>query len=160
MFLYSIIPSYIYYNIFEYFLHSLGHNSKYGLYIYKYHKKHHKIHYPANKLLDYKPYKTDYKFNLFSDGLVAYSLPILFLGFVNYKVLDYESFVNLSINLFIFTYLSDYLHTEIHTKDSWLEKYEWFLKKRKIHFLHHKNVKKNKNVLNLKIDKFMNTYLE
>jgi len=46
MFLYSIIPSYIYYHIVEYFLHSLGHNSKYGLYIYKYHKKHHNIHYP------------------------------------------------------------------------------------------------------------------
>jgi hypothetical protein len=150
----------MYYHIIEYLLHSIGHNSNYGSYIYRYHKKHHTIHYPIQKLLDYKPYKTDYEYNLLSDGFVAYSLPILFLGFINYKVLDYESFINLSVNFILYTYLSDYLHTEIHIKGSWLEKYEWFKEKRRLHFLHHRNVKKNKNVFNLEIDKLLNTYLE
>ena len=76
----------------------MGHNSNYGSYIYRYHKKHHTIHYPIQKLLDNKPYKTDYNLYIFSDGLIAYFFPILFLGYLNYKLLDYESFINLTVN--------------------------------------------------------------
>ena len=51
-----------------------------------------------------------------------------------------------------------YFHTHIHTEDSWLDKYSWFIKMREIHFNHHKNTTKNFNVIDMNIDKLMETY--
>lgn len=143
------------YHTMEYFLHRFSHNPKSG-YIYKIHKKHHTIHYPITKLISDK-YKTDYTYGI-SDGLLAHSPPVIIILGYFYLFLDYKSFINLSSLILYFSYISDYFHTHIHTKNTWLNKYSWFLKMREIHFNHHKNTTKNFNVMDTTIDKIYNTY--
>lgn len=157
MFLLYSIPSWYYYNLIEYFLHSLSHNNK--IYSYKIHKKHHTIHYPVKKLIQKSPYKTDIHKYIFPDGFLANGIPFLGILMLNYLLLGNSSH-NINIWLLIDGYISDYIHTEIHTENSWLEKYNWFKKKRELHLLHHKNIKENINIMTNIYDKLFNTYSE
>jgi len=139
----------------EYFLHRFSHNPKSG-YIYKIHKKHHTKHYPITDLMS-KEYKTDYTYGI-SDGLLAHG-PSTILSICSfYPFMDTTVFIKLSSCILLIAYISDYFHTHIHTRDSWLDKHEWFIKMREIHFNHHKNTSKNFNILDMNIDKLMKTY--
>lgn len=157
MFLLYLIPTWFYYNFIEYFLHSLSHNNK--TYIYNIHKKHHTIHYPIKNLIQKSPYKTDFHKYIFSDGFLAHGIPFIGILIINtFLFKEYSNKINTW--LLINAYISDYIHTQIHTKDSWLEKYSWFLKKRDLHLLHHKKNKKNINIMTSIYDKLFNTYIE
>ena len=61
-------------------------------------------------------------------------------------------FLNLSFHIILNAYISDYIHTEIHTEGSWLEKYNWFQNKRKVHLLHHKITTKNTVIHSYPVD--------
>ena len=139
----------------EYFLHRFSHNPKSG-YIYKIHKKHHTKHYPITDLMS-KEYKTDYTYGI-SDGLLAHG-PSTILSICSfYPFMDTTVFIKLSSCILLIAYISDYFHTHIHTRDSWLDKHEWFIKMREIHFNHHKNTSKNFNIIDMNIDKLLKTY--
>ena len=45
--------------------------------------------------------------------------------------------------LFFLMLISDYIHTQIHIKNSWLEKYTFFIRCRENHILHPKYLNKN-----------------
>ena len=153
-FIYYSTISYFLYNSIEYFLHSLGHNYKFNNYIYSLHKKHHLL-YSGKKFLSQR-YRTEYKYYL-SDGTRAHIIPFSSIIMLIYKLTnDYY----LIINICFFTYISEYLHTHIHTQNSWLEKYEWFMKKRKKHLIHHKFTNKNINILDNNLDILFHTYRE
>ena len=54
--------------------------------------------------------------------------------------------------------LHDYLHIQFHNKDSWLFKYNWFLKLRNFHFIHHKVLNKNFGVIVFVWDKLFKSF--
>ena len=140
-FLLYFIPSWFLYHSLEYLLHSLGHSYKYGSYIYKIHKNHHTIHYPSNKLLS-NEYRTTSLWGL-PEGVIAYGPPmLLFFFFLSFTV-KFGTFLIITSELLFISYLSDYLHSQIHLNGSWLEKYKWFLIKRELHFNHHKKLNTN-----------------
>ena len=158
-FLIVLIPSWYLYHFIEYSLHKIGHNYKLNSYIYKIHMNHHKKYYPISKLIDKEPYKTGYIYNI-PDGFLAYGpslFLILSLLYFFFDVYTYQIFVS---EILFFASLSDYIHTEIHIDGSWLEKYEWFLKKRNLHLLHHKKLNMNINIIDHTFDKLKGTYLE
>ena len=67
-------------------------------------------------------------------------------------------FYCIASQILILGYIQDYVHTHIHTKDSWLEKYKWFHKVRKRHFIHHRQYNKNINIIDPTVDRIMNSY--
>lgn len=156
MYISFYIPgAWLIYHTMEYFLHRFSHNPKSG-YIYKIHKKHHTKHYPITDLMSTK-YKTDYTYGI-SDGLLAHG-PSTILSICSfYPFMDTTIFIKLSSCILFIAYISDYFHTHIHTRDSWLDKHEWFIKMREIHFDHHKNTSRNFNIMDMNIDKLMKTY--
>lgn len=155
-FIIYFIPSWFLYHSLEYLLHSLGHSHKYGSYIYKIHKNHHTLHYPTTKLLS-NEYRTTSLYGL-SEGVVAYGPPVLLFFFFLSFTVKFGTFLIITSELLFISYLSDYLHSQIHLNGSWLEKYKWFQKKRKEHFIHHKNTIKNMNIIDFTIDKWRKTY--
>ena len=58
-----------------------------------------------------------------------------------------------------FALASDYLHTHFHTRGSWLERYDWFARKRCYHFVHHRRHGKNLSLggLSTPVDAAMGT---
>ena len=151
--MYIIIIGYLLYDFFEYFIHNIAH-CRYNSYLKYYHSIHHKSQYPLNKLMDYAPYKNEpYVFLIFSPYIMIYSFLLYFLfEWNNYIIILGEN----SILLFI----SDHLHSNYHIKGSYLEKYSWFLKRRELHFNHHKKIKTNYSLggLTYIFDIFFKTY--
>lgn len=150
-----ISSSWFIYNLIEYSLHYISHNPKSG-YIYKIHKRHHVIHYPVNNLLS-KEYKTSYTYGI-PDGIMAHGLPMGAIIGISYNILDYDSFLKILYFILVYASISDYLHTHIHTENTWLTNYNWFIIMRELHFNHHKKTSKNFSVLDMNIDKLLGTY--
>ena len=138
----TIIPSWYFYHFVEYALHKLSHNRKYGGIIYKIHMNHHKIYYPCSKFVDRGPFKCT-KILGVSDVVYAYS-PFVFLvtaGF--YYMLPYDIFICIIFEIYLFLYISDYIHMQIHIAGSWLEKFPFFMQLRSYHYWHHVKLSKN-----------------
>jgi sterol desaturase/sphingolipid hydroxylase (fatty acid hydroxylase superfamily) len=130
------ITTYFSYLFLEYSLHRLGHLRHRYNYIYFLHSKHHKEHYPVNNLLSDK-----YRSN--NEGIIAYVPPIILLFGILYPIIEEEVWIHMIIQMTIHTFINDYIHINIHLKNSWLEKYEWFRKERHLHLKHHQNLQKN-----------------
>lgn len=156
-FLFLTLPSWYLYHIIEYGLHKLSHSKKYGGYIYKIHLKHHKEYYPLKNFTRIGPYQTG-KYMGLSDGLIAFSLPWLLISFIFYQILSYNIFIIMYPQVIMFFVISDYFHTQFHIKDSYLERYEWFLYLRNNHYIHHKTYVKNINIIDPTIDKLNSTF--
>ncbi len=50
------------------------------------------------------------------------------------------------------------LHREYHIRGSTLERYQWFLRKRSLHFVHHRQVRRNYAIVEYWIDRVLGTY--
>jgi hypothetical protein len=44
-------------------------------------------------------------------------------------ILPYNIFLFVILEIYLLLYISDYIHMQFHINGSWLERYEWFLKK-------------------------------
>jgi hypothetical protein len=137
-------------------LHKLGHNKKWGGYIYRTHMAHHH-NYNISNLIQDKPYKGD-------NGERAF-LPIIFLiWFIVYIIFDNFITSIFIIQTSMLLLLSNYIHEQFHIKNSWLENNditkEWFLERRNYHFYHHHKQKFNMSLSGISycIDNIMNTY--
>ena len=149
------IGTFYVYNLFEYIFHRLGHiRNKYNIF-YISHIKHHKLYYPANRFV---------RSDVHSDreGLKVYTPLALFVLYIFYNILNYYYFIFFTSEIFILFLINDYIHNQIHLKDSWLERYNWFIKCRELHYIHHKKFINNSSFSNIDttIDKLFNTFIE
>ncbi len=147
-----IIGTYYLFTTIEYVSHRLGHYRSKINPIYFLHMEHHKKHYPITRLLSEK-YQSQ------SEGIIAYS-PVAALLFLSlYNLLAWETWMCVCIQLIAHAFINDTIHTQIHTKNSYLEKYDWFKKQRQIHFIHHTKLSKNYSFgIDSTMDKINNTY--
>ena len=152
-----LLPSWYLYHIIEYGLHKLSHSRTYGGYIYRIHMNHHRKYYPLKNFTDYEPYQTGQIMGL-PDGFVAFSLPGIFISLGFYQTVEYDTFMIMFPQVIMYFIISDYFHTQYHTKGSWLEKYEWFLYLRNNHRIHHKTYIKNLNMIDPTIDKLNHSF--
>jgi len=148
------IATYYMYQALEYASHILGHyNHKYN-YIYKLHILHHKKYYPVTDL------RSD-TFRSNGEGVVAYAPPTLCVVYGFYTILPTLYFVILLFQFGINIGINDYIHKHVHLRESWLDKYEWFVEVRRLHLTHHKKLTTNFSFgYDYTMDKFSHTYLE
>lgn len=124
----------------EWFIHKLCHiNSPWTKILFRAHHKHH-ITYTINNFIMEEPYK--------SAGSEAVVLPLIFTEWlICFYCMETYYFLLFATNTTFLLLLSDYLHSQIHIQNSWLEKNKltkkWFLELRKLHFIHHQKVHKN-----------------
>jgi sterol desaturase/sphingolipid hydroxylase (fatty acid hydroxylase superfamily) len=147
-----VIPTWYVYNFIEYCLHKLSHSYKYGGYIYKIHSNHHKVHYPTSDFMDKAPFKSSFLFGI-PDVIIAFGPISGLITGIFYKILPFNIFSFVISEIYLLLYISDYIHSHYHIRGSWLEKYNWFLEKRKYHYIHH--IKLNKN---MSLSGLCNTY--
>jgi len=145
-------------NLVDWILHTLSHvKTSIPIWssIYKIHMQHHKEHYPTSRLLQEGPYKD-------GGGTWAFGPIIMCFWVVFFLLFRAKVAVLMIFESSTFTYVSDYLHQQYHIQDSWLEKYQWFLERRRRHFYHHGH-----HMLNMSLggidpifDRLFNTYVE
>ena len=74
-------------------------------------------------------------------------------------MLRFYYFIIFTVYSSLYLYGMNYLHIQYHLKDSYLEKYNWFKKNKKLHMIHHIKYKKNMNILDHTSDKINGNYL-
>ena len=147
------IATHLLYNTIEYIYHVLGHYKHKYNYIYKLHITHHKDYYPIT-LLQSDIYKSNH------EGFIAYTPPSLLLLIILYNILPIFYFYYIITQLFISASINNYIHTQIHLKITWLDKYDWFKEHRRLHFIHHRKLNKNYSFgYDYTLDKLNDTYL-
>ena len=146
-------------NFLEYCLHFLGH-IRIPIFpfseIHRIHMIHHKIHYPYNKLLS----EDDY---IDGGGAFAFGPLIILLALFFYCIIpSFNLYCIFIVEAFTLVGANTYLHSQFHIKGSWLEKYEWFIHRRYLHFYHHGHLTNNMSLggTDPTIDKLMKTYHE
>lgn len=149
----SLITHFVY-NSIEYLFHKIGHYKHNYNYIYKLHIIHHKKYYPVHSLQS-----DTYRHN--NEGSIAYIPPFSILIYLFYHGLPFTYFIFFSIQIGITIFINNYIHKNVHLKETWLDKYEWFLEIRHLHLTHHKKLYSNYSFgYDYTIDKLANTYLE
>ena len=148
----TLIVGWYLYNLSEYFFHRIGHYPHKYNYIYKLHKKHH-LAYPITDL-----FSDEYRGR--NEGLVAFAPPSLLLVYIIYVLVSPITFKILTAELGCLSLISDIIHTQIHMKNSPLERFGWFNERRRLHFIHHQKVNKNFSFAGLshRGDKMFSTY--
>jgi sterol desaturase/sphingolipid hydroxylase (fatty acid hydroxylase superfamily) len=150
----QIIATYYTFLLTEYIFHSLGHIPHKWNLIHKLHITHHKDYYPITKL-------TSDKYESGGEGMIAYVPPSLIISFIMYLILDRQTYIISTIQLLLHAIINDYIHSQIHTTDSWLERYKWFQSCRRSHFIHHRKLTKNFAFgYDYTIDKIRETYIK
>ena len=54
--------------------------------------------------------------------------------------------------------LHDYMHTLFHLRKTFLNRYQWFLRLRELHFIHHKHMQRNLGIFWFGWDHVMGSY--
>ena len=62
----------------------------------------------------------------------------------------------------LFIFVSDHLHVQYHLKGSYLERFDWFQRRRQRHFWHHKHLRENMSLggIDPVFDHLFKTYRE
>ena len=128
--------------------------------MYDVHMRHHTVLYPPKNFLADKR-RDDHLFlsidGLFHEGPLYFLVLCEFLG-LRYLYSNYDKNIDKSLyflmfGLGLFGYLGNQLHYAFHIRNHFMEKFDWFLMLRELHWIHHKgDMKKNYMLLNFMMD--------
>lgn len=74
------------------------------------------------------------------------------------KILPLDYYLTIVIVSFITFLLNWYSHKAYHDEKNWLNQYKWFKNKKKSHFKHHTNAKRNFGIATNFTDELMGTF--
>ena len=138
-FLCATVGTWYFCNLTDWLLHTMSHiSTRVPILktIHNIHMTHHKIHYPITKLLRPEPYSG-------GGGEFAFGPIIATIFGLMYILLPTRISWVVILETLVFTLVSDRLHVEYHTQGSYLERFDWFLRRRERHFWHHKHLREN-----------------
>lgn len=98
--------------------------------------------------------------DLDSHALNYYGIPIVIIGALTYLVFGPLVMTAHLVGVFVTFRWNLYLHEHYHLIDSPLERFAWFHKKRRLHFIHHRDARYNFAVVEFWIDNLMGTRRE
>lgn len=128
---------------------------------YKGHREHHLELYPPSDLVSEK-YRASKWYHsgifLFTPGfillLVVFAAPMWLLGLPLWTLGVFGG------TLLGFGLLNDYVHDNMHVRDHWLNRFGWFRDAKVVHFLHHRDMKRNFGIFFFAWDRVFGTYRE
>ena len=145
-------------NLLDWSLHTMSHiPTKLPIIktIHRIHMAHHKVHYPITKLLRTKPYMS-------GGGDLAFGPIIALISGIIYMLLPLKFYLVVLLESTLFIFVSDHLHVQYHLKGSYLERFDWFQRRRQRHFWHHKHLRENMSLggIDPVFDHLFKTYRE
>lgn len=118
--------------------HAIGHHGQYS----------------ADKL------QSDEFVDLESTALNYYGIPIAIIAISTYLVFGLLVMVALLVGTFVTFRWHIHLHEHYHLNETYLERFAWFRKKRRLHFIHHQDAGANFAVVEFWIDRLLGTLRE
>lgn len=91
--------------------------------------------------------------------LMLFGLALIFIFLTYYGIPWYITTTIYAMIVLSYTW-TWYIHSAYHIKNHWLEKYDWFLEDRELHFQHHEDPHSNYTIATHFPDKIFGTYQE
>ena len=146
-----IVLNHFFLNFSENFVHQLSHDKNYK-WLYNDHHRHHVVDYPPSRLV-----RSDHVESITKvPYLVIISTGYLFFYFI-FNSYYYILFIT---HCSLYFMVISTLHSHYHLKDSPLERFDWFMRRRKLHHIHHLKTHKNFNLIFFTSDKLNQSYLK
>ena len=154
IFLSVAVASYYLMSIVQTVLHrDYGHKKKIRA-VFEAHAIGHHGQYPPDKL------QTDEFVDCESHALNYYGIPIVVFAAFIYLYLGPLIMIAHLAGVFVTFRWHLYLHEHYHLNETYLDRFAWFRKKRRLHFVHHRNAGYNFAVVEFWIDNLMGTRRE
>lgn len=150
------ILAFIFFTFLGYITHRWFHSKSSGVF-FTAHMNHHLKQYPKNDLLSEK-YRDAGKDNTFYYFLLVFSpfiISAIYLATVNFWL-----GLIILIEMAAVSALNDRLHDAFHIKDTFLKRFDFFRKLRRLHFIHHRDMSSNYGIFSFAWDKVFKTFKE
>ena len=147
----SFIVTYYFVAIVQTVFHMLfGHTNRINI-IYETHALgHHDKYRPSNLLTDKWIHSEQHVMWYFAIPIIPVFLLLIYFT-------SLEVIIGFICGLIFSIWWHIYLHEQYHINNSFFERYEWFLEKRKLHFEHHLDVTKNYAIIEFWLDDLLKT---
>jgi len=148
--------SVIIFQYLEWTIHKISHNKQYGGALFATHQRHHKLYSGTHLVMD-APYQGSNGDIIFIPWVASIWLSV-YMSFSLYFTLIFI------IQSSFLMWLSNYIHEQIHIKNSWLETNKltslWFSFTKRKHFIHHSHPQSNMSLggLSFLADYTLGTY--
>lgn len=84
--------------------------------------------------------------------------PALFIVGIGYLALPLDLFIVHASTMATAFWAHVYVHVQYHLDGSWLSRFRWFRRKRRLHFIHHRRMNTNFAVIEFVCDKWLGTF--
>ncbi len=148
----TVVATYYLASFVQASLHSLFGHTRLGRSLYKVHVGSHHGVYSKDILMSDRYSDEEESLTFY------YVIPTVILVGVAYLILALDLLVVHLSSLALAFYAHVYLHVHYHLKDSWLRRFEWFKRKQRLHFVHHRDMSKNFAVVEFFWDRVFGTY--
>ena len=153
LYLIGMVAAYFATQFAGYIVHRLLHNPKLRR-LHRSHHVHHRKLYPPKYFLSYRYYGPGWKDN----PLVYYAIPAIPLFLLCFWLFAAWYACTLVGEIVLIALINDAIHSRIHIKGHWLERFRWFLWLRGRHYRHHVQEDKNFFIFDKLPDKIFGTY--
>jgi sterol desaturase/sphingolipid hydroxylase (fatty acid hydroxylase superfamily) len=153
----TIIVAFIFSTLIGHILHWSLHKKWTGR-LKRSHMSHHLIMYPPHNLSS-DVYKSSGK----DSSVIIFTLAALIIMCITTLVslLLLHSISIMITNIIVITtngLLHNYIHDSFHLNKSWLDKFEYYKEIKRLHYIHHTNMKKNFGIFSFFYDKLFGTF--
>jgi sterol desaturase/sphingolipid hydroxylase (fatty acid hydroxylase superfamily) len=87
-----------------------------------------------------------------------YAIPFTPMALTALWLLSFSFFVVYMLSLAFAIWWHVFLHRQYHVRGSWLERFEWFCEKRRLHFVHHERPRRNYAIVEYGWDRLLGTF--
>lgn len=159
-FLLVLFASLVIASLFGHLIHWVIHQRWSGPF-HRSHMEHHLELYPPGDLLS-ETYRAS---KWYHSGTFLFTPPLVVIlavtgGLSWWAGVPLWALVTFGTTLVGFGLLNDFVHDNSHVRGHWLNRFAWFRKARDIHFVHHRNMRKNFGIFYFGWDKLFGTYRE
>lgn len=146
----TALVTFLFAELIGYLVHRLAHSRKGGK-LYESHMVHHSKIYPPSS------FQSD-KYIHEGITLVSWFAPVFALIILlQLVVLPWTLFITSAVVTVSVSIANWLLHDMFHLNRCWLDRFGWFSRTRRMHYLHHKNMKKNFGIYWFGWDRFFRT---
>ena len=150
----GVVAAYLTGSLLQTVLHRwLGHRAVGGFFRRRHVLEHHRI-YSAKRLVSSE--YSDEERSLTPYYVLPAGALIALLGLL----LPFAPFAGFTSTLLISFAAHAYIHKHYHLQNSWLERSRWFRRHRELHFVHHRDARRNYAVIDLFWDRLFGTFAE
>jgi len=89
-----------------------------------------------------------------------YAVPAVVLIALLRAVLSLAPFLSFTTTILISFVAHAYIHKHYHLRHTWLERSRWFRRHRDLHYVHHRDARRNYGVIHLFWDRLFGTFAE